>query len=353
MIEQKKNVSELKEGMVISKDVISEEGIFLIPSGTEINDNHILKMQLYHIDQAYILEEEPETAEVNEKELLISETPEFKTFSNQYLEHVNALESTLSKLIDVGEVSHLMLSNIVTNVVKSCNQAKLFTYLCRINTTNHETFSHSLNVSILANLFGKWLKLSNAEILTLSVAGLLHDIGKIKLDQSILNKTEPLTNEEFKHIQKHTTLGYKLISKTNVDDAIKQVVLQHHEKMDGSGYPLRPEWDTIHMYSKIISIVDIYDAITSDRPYHKKKHPFEAIRVLEEECFRVLETRYLITFLENIAYNFIGNDVELSNGEQGKIIFINHKAPSRPIVQTNKTFYDLMSDSAINIKNFI
>ncbi len=352
MAESKKSVSELQDGMIIAKDVISDEGIFLIPEGTTISKNHILKMQLYQISHAYV-HASPEVAEAQPKDVLVGQTPEFKSFSSKYESQVHKLETELTNMLETGSFDHIGLSNIVNQLMSTSPTNSLFTYLCRIQAGDEYTYAHLLNVSIIAGIFAKWLHLDQTDVMNLSIAGLLHDIGKTQLNLTILNKKEKLTQEEFDHLKTHTTLGYNLIESFPLDFGIKQAVLLHHEKMNGSGYPLRPDWDSIHKYAKIIAIVDMYDAMTSDRPYHKRCHPFVAIRTLEEQSYGLLDTDYLFVFLENIAHHYLGNDVLLSTGETGKIIFINPQSPSRPMVQVKNDFIDLYTNEHITIKSFI
>lgn len=352
MTESRRRISELQEGMIISKDIISDEGIFLIPANTTINKNHILKMQLYQIAQADVFDQ-PGMVETTQKELLMSQTPEFKSFTSKYISQVHELEKELSKILETGHYDQTGLTQIVTDLIESSPSNQLFSYLCRIRSQDDFTFTHSLNVSILANIFAKWLHLEEEDIINLSIAGLLHDIGKTQLDLAVLNKKGKLTNEEFELIKTHTTLGYKIIENAPLDIGVKQAILLHHERMNGSGYPLNVPWDYIHRYAKIIAIVDIYDAMTSDRPYHKRYHPFVVIRNLEEESYGLLDTDLLFVFLENIAHHFLGNDVLLSSGEEGKIIFINPKSPSRPIIQVKNKFVDLLSNDQISIEKFL
>lgn len=359
MTELKVSVSEVHEGMKTSKDVISEEGIFLMPKDTVISKNHILKLQLYQMSHINIYEIPKEPIYVGPKEkkakdVKVTQTKEFKNFSTKYIAGVNALEKEFSNMIQLGKVDSKSLSSIVDNFLKETSNNQLFSYLCRIQSEDNATFSHCMNVSILATILGKWLHLDEASVMNLSVAGLLHDIGKTQIDPKILNKKETLTDSEFEYIKTHTTLGYKLIADAPLADGIKQAVLMHHEKMNGTGYPLHLSWDQIHIYAKIVAIVDIYDAITSERPYHKRFHPFTAIKILEEECYGVLETDYLYVFLENIAHNFLGNDILLSTGEEAKIVFINPQSPSHPMVQTKSSkFIDLLSYDFITIEKFL
>lgn len=357
------NVTEVEEGMMTAKDVINDEGIFLIPKDAIINKNHLLKLQLYQISQLTVFDMPKSNEEYkriepiieNTKDVSISESKEFRIFFSKYVSSVNALEKEFSTMINSGKVKRDELSNIISRFIsQETSNSQLFSFLCRVQTADDTTFSHCMNVSILATILGKWLRLSDTDIANLSIAGLLHDIGKTQIDPKILNKKGSLTDEEFEHIKMHTTLGYKLVSDAPLDDGIKQAVLMHHEKMNGTGYPLNLDWEHIHMYAKIISIVDIYDAITSARPYHKRFHPFTAIKILEEEYYGILETDYLYVFLENIAHNYLGNDVLLSTGEEAKIIFINAQSPSHPMVQTKSSkFIDLLSYNFITIEQFL
>ncbi len=362
MEEIRMNVLDVQEGMMTSKDVINEEGIFLIPKDTIINKNHILKLQLYQMNYVFVYErpviDEAHKSiapiEKTEKDIKITQSKEFQGFINKYISGVSSIEKEFSKVIDTASISSESLTGVIDSFITETTNSQLFSYLCRVQTADDSTFSHSMNVSILATILGKWLKWSEKDINNLSVAGLLHDIGKTKLDPAILNKKEPITDAEYEYLKTHTTLGYKMVAQATLDNGIKQAVLLHHEKMNGSGYPMKLNWDQVHKYAKVISIVDIYDALTSDRPYHQRYHPLKAIQILEEEYYGVLETDYLYVFLENVAHNFLGNQVLLSTGEEARIIFINSQSPSHPIVQTKSSkFIDLLSYDFIKIEKFL
>jgi HD-GYP domain-containing protein (c-di-GMP phosphodiesterase class II) len=195
--------------------------------------------------------------------------------------------------------------------------------------------------------------MSKKEIEEVTIAGLLHDIGKIKLDKNILHKPGNLSKKEFDHIKKHSQFGYDIIKSQNISTDIKMGVLLHHEKIDGSGYPLGLKGADIHKYAKIIAIADIYDAMTSDRPHRKKFSPFTAIQMFEQKSYGLLDTKFLFVFLENIAHNYLGTDVLLSTGKEAKIVFIHNTSPSRPIVQVDNSMIDLMVEPNIMINEII
>lgn len=345
----------LEEGMVIAMDVVSDNGILLVPKGTVIDINHIDKISVHSVDDIQIEIAKPLLDEPIFLQQSLSDSPEFLDFSIKYDQQVNEVKKQLAHIVENGDVDSETLNGLVDDILDTtATRSHLFSYMCRLSNTDDVTYHHSMNVSLLASILAKWLHLSDIEIKELAIAGLVHDVGKIKVDQGILNKKGKLSDEEFTHIKQHTTLGYQIIAESDLSNGIKQAVLMHHEKMNGAGYPLGLSYDRIHEYAKIIAIVDIYDAMTAERPYHKRFHPFHVIRMFEEECYGILDTKILYVFLEHIAHNFLGDKVRLSNDIEGEIIFINKQSPSRPLIQTTDgNVIDLLSDQSVRITNFI
>ena len=158
--------------------------------------------------------------------------------------------------------------------------------LLRITSHDFNTYTHSVNVGVLSILFAKALiKGSDAHNLHELGAGLfLHDIGKVRVDQSILNKPGRLTEEERHIIREHPRHGYEILSETNqLTEECKIIVMQHHEKENGSGYPLGIKGDDIHLYGRICRLADVYDALTSDRAYRQRLNTFDALKLMKDE----------------------------------------------------------------------
>ena len=206
---------------------------------------------------------------------------------------------------------------------------------------------------MLCNIIGHWLHLTPKQIEEITLAGLLHDIGKLRIDKAILKKPSKLSDREFNEIKLHPVYGYDLIKHMNISENIKLGVLLHHEKMDGSGYPYGYKETNINDFAKIISIADIYDAMTSDRSYHKKYSPFTVISTFEHDSYGILDTKFLFVFLQNIAHNYLGTKIKLSNGQIGKVVFIHDNSPSRPIVQIGNTMLDLLLEPSIDIEEIL
>ena len=225
----------------------------------------------------------------------------------------------------------------------------ILTFIGFLKSYDEYTFSHSINVSLLCNLFAYWLQLDEEETIYLTTAGMLHDIGKMKISKKILNKRGRLTDSEFEIMKQHSVLGYRILKDQDIPNEIKLGTLMHHERIDGSGYPLGVRGDKISKYAKIISICDIYDAMTSDRIYRGRICPFEVIKTFEVSSYGELDTTYLLVFLKNIAYTYFGSWVRLDDGRQGEVVFINPNSLSRPMIRVGDDIIDLSQNESLEI----
>lgn len=172
------------------------------------------------------------------------------------------------------------------------------------------TYKHSINTAILSILIGMLLKLNNDKLVEIAISGLLHDIGKSNIPIAILNKEDSLTEQEFIVIKKHCEYGYAMIKDSkNLSENIKEGILSHHEKIDGKGYPRGLRGDNISLYARILSVADVYDALVSDRPYHKPCKPKRAIEMmlLDEGKF---DDNILCCFVDYINKRAISSDTK-------------------------------------------
>lgn len=159
-------------------------------------------------------------------------------------------------------------------------------HLLQITSHDFYTYTHSVTVGILGVALAKRLfqKSDGHDLNELGTGFFLHDLGKVHIDNAILAKPGPLTEEEMKEIRRHPALGFKLLSETKqLTEECRQIVLYHHEREDGSGYPKGLKGDEIHIYARICTIADVYDALTSCRPYRKTLGPFGALQLMREE----------------------------------------------------------------------
>lgn len=277
-----------------------------------------------------------------------------KVFKRQYKEDIDNIKDVFSDIITGEKVNLNKINNISQNLIQNADDiVTTFESIDEIKLMDDYTYAHSINVSIYAMMLGKWLDLGDEEIKSLVKSGVLHDIGKGKLDKEILNKPGKLTDEEFNHIKTHPVLGYEICKPMIfLSDDIKNGVLMHHEKLDGSGYPLGIRGSQIPFHARIIAICDIYDALNAKRVYKEEQTPFDTFDQIIEIGKRQLDQEILGVFLKNIVSIYIGRRVKMSNGEQGEVIHIPEEDISNPIVKINGAFYDL-SKSEIKIEKIL
>lgn len=226
--------------------------------------------------------------------------------------------------------------------------------LRQLEETDDYTFQHSIRVSMLATMIGKWLGYTKNQLIELAEASLLYDVGKMKIPGFILNKPDDISDDEFEVLKRHAQFGYRVLMMTKgVTSNIKYSALQHHERMDGSGYPLRLRSGQIHEYAKIIMICDIFDAMTHDRPYKKKISPFKAAEYIAWQSGSTLDYKIAYVFLSNLAEYFVGKDVILSDNQVGTIVYVDVNFPTRPLVKVEGGFVDLVKDKEISIEDFV
>jgi putative nucleotidyltransferase with HDIG domain len=306
-------------------------------------------------NSANFTERERLSTTIEHQRIPIVKQPEFIQFQEAIYEKTVEAKKYLHAISDGENIDLSQLFKITDDIMLKLRcKNDVFTFIGFIKESDEHTFHHCVNVSLLCNLFGRWLGFSNNELVELTTAGLLHDIGKTKIPNEILNKKGKLTDEEFAVMKKHSVLGYRILHDQDIPESIKLGALMHHEKMDGSGYPIGAKFDQIGKVAKIIAICDIYDAMTANRVYRDKISPFKVIEMFETKVYGELDTQYLLIFLQNIAYTYIGRWVRLTDGAEAEVVFINAAQLSRPLVRTiNDQFIDLSLDKQIFIDSLL
>lgn len=370
---KKKRVSihHLKKGMLLADDAVTPGGQLLIASGTTITENHLFRMNLYQIMSAVIniddvdvssdplMDDDVEasflpTGEPPASAIHLLKTEAFLRFNAVYSRVDAVIRAQFEAILRGESIDRARLLSATDALIKSVRfKGDLLTYMHHVRSEDYPTYVHAINVSVLCRIFGQWLKMSAADIEELTITGLIHDIGKTKVPAHLLVKETPLTSEEFSQLKAHAQLGYDMVRHLDISDRMKKAVLLHHERNDGSGYPFGLTEPQIPDFAKIIAILDIYDAMTTHRTYHMKFSPFKVIQIFEQESYGHLDTKYLFTFLENIAHYYLGKEVRLTDGTVGKIIFIHNQSPSRPIIQSGDTIVDLLTTYDLGIKEIL
>ncbi|MCX5856178.1 MAG: HD-GYP domain-containing protein [Deltaproteobacteria bacterium] len=320
-------VKDLKIGMYVITNLSWYEhpflkNQFLIKSRTDIEKIKALGIKEIQIDQARSekaagtgLTEDPPGPEREEKRDARGIIPE-ALISAIHDDRMHPRE----KALIVQKQSFIMMKNLFANPsAENIRKAKTgiseivnlileddATLLYLLNITEHDyyTYTHSVDVGILGVALAKSLfkESGNHDIHALGAGFFLHDLGKVYIDKNIINKPGKLTDEEMNEMRRHPTAGFKLLFDTNqLTDESKIIVLQHHERIDGTGYPKKLRGSEIHIYGRICAIADVFDALTTDRPYRQKMNPFDALKLMRDEMIhhfqKDLFERFVLLFI--------------------------------------------------------
>ena len=354
----------LVPGMVTAEDVYTYNNQLVLLKDMELTDKTITKLEFYSILSVRIKDEtaniQPAAAEKSAEPTYsqkIISSPEYKEFRSNFDKTVENLKGSINDLVTKQAGGPMNTVELLgeTNKLLSGNPSgiHIFDMLHNMRMYDDPTYAHCLNVSLICNVFGKWLDLPERDIETLTLCGLLHDIGKLKIPENIIGKPAKLTDEEYTVIKTHTLEGYNILKPYDIDDHIKNAALMHHERCDGSGYPLGLTGDRIDQFAKIVAIADVYDAMTSARVYRGPLCPFQVIGIFESEGLQKYDSEYILVFLEYIVNTYLNNRVRLSNGLEGDIVLINKMDLSHPMVHCGSHYIDLSHEHGLYVEAII
>ncbi len=353
------NTSDLVPGMVTAEDVLNYNNQLILPKGLILTDKTITKLAFYSILQIRVEDESVETNDDSFYEPSYSEkikqSPEFIRFKKEFETDVDNFKNVVNEVVEKGTSFHIdQLMNHTLNILDpNWTSPNVFDMLHCMREYDDDTYVHCMNVALICNMFGRWLRLSEEEIRYATISGLLHDIGKTRIPDSIIKKPGKLTSQEYDIVKKHPQEGYRMLQNSLLPDSVRNAVLMHHERCDGSGYPFGLRSDKIDPYAKMIAIADVYDAMTSARIYRGPLCPFKAIALFESEGLQKYDTRFILTFLENVVNTYLLNTVQLNNGVTGKIVYINKEHLSSPTIQTDTGFIDLSMRTDLFIEDIV
>lgn len=264
----------------------------------------------------------------------IKQSPEFMSFQVDFAVCMNGLQDYFNAILSGDFKTPETLLGQADSLIRSGQTTiDFFDMLHNLRAVDDSIYAHCLNVALISRMIGKWLKMPAEDLETLTLAGLLHDIGKTKIPESLLNKQSRLTEEEHNLLCQHAQLGYDILEPLPLDVHVKKAALMHHERCDGSGYPGQATTDEIDDFTHIIAIADVYDAMTAARIYRAPLCPFQVIAEFEKDGLQKYKPKFILTFLEHIATTYQNNHVLLSNGHAANIVLLNRNHLSRPLVQ--------------------
>ncbi|MBZ4683037.1 MAG: hypothetical protein PWP46_2151 [Fusobacteriaceae bacterium] len=362
-------IDEAKEGMIILTDVYDEYGKILLSSGVRLSNKFIdrlKKEKVYEIDvreqdvskKRFEYLEEEEIIENSKVELKKFGRPEVK---EKVTENCNKLEDIIKKLFINNNLDSSKRKAIIDSVVKFIKQnfnkdiIYILEYITKDRVLEGQLYYHSLNVAILSYTIGKWLKYTDKQLDVLITAALFHDIGKIKIPEEILNKEERLLDNEYEIIMSHAKETETIMKEFGCfSKEIIEAASFHHERVDGSGYPNKLKSQDINEYSKIIAVADIFDALTSRKPYREKYNSFKALEIIDNYSYSKLDNKITKLFITKFFEIYLGQGVELNDSTKAKIIRLNSNEITRPLLATTDgQIIDLALRKELEIQKFL
>jgi HD-GYP domain-containing protein (c-di-GMP phosphodiesterase class II) len=318
--------------MRLAKAIFNEEGVVLLGRHVELNQALIGRLQQLGVDYLYI--EDPDTDDIEVKDVISYETQR-RALSEIRASFAGFMEESAKKRFSRAAALGKTFGNLMNMIIDDLtgHQGALI-MLMNMNVLNNYVYRHSLNVSIYTLMLGMACGYTRDELMVLGLGSLLHDIGKTKINWQLLQRPGPLTPSEYEEVKKHTEYGFKLLKdEPNMPLIAAHCAFQHHERVDGSGYPRGIKGNEIHEYAKWIAIADSYDAMTSHRSFREAMLPHQAMEILFTGAGTLYETKKIAFFRDHVAIYPIGVTVTLNTGEKGVVSAIVPTAPQRPVVR--------------------
>ena len=324
--------------------------VVVLSENTLLSKAHITRLSFLNVPIVYVKDEYELSTNYQNVEAMFNRG---NAFVSEYNEVVHTAQEIFDATAANGHVPMDKTNAMVKDTLAPMSkQSGAVDYLYELNHLANDIYNHSLRVSIMSGVIAKWMNFPAEKTRDIILAGFLHDIGKTQFTPRLLEKnTNTLKGDDLEAYMQHTMDGHHILSsKNDLSDGVKLTALQHHERMDGSGFPFNSTGKDIHEYARIIAVADIYDNITTEREGFKKETPFSAISQNTADMYTKLDPNICVPFLIHIKEAFLGSRVGLSNGLQGTIVRYTNDYAAEPLIRVSQdTIIDLNTQKDIKI----
>lgn len=362
-------VSELKGGEILAVNIINANMQVLMREGSALSIKMIERIRKLGIDSVYVSDMDMSdfiigsVSDTIDSTVRNSSVNHIKMSFERFQARVDKQKQSL-KYGDTGESLFGAVKLISSDLVDEILNAKdVLISMQDIKNATDYNYQHSVNIAVLSLIIGTELGLTLQELEDLAFGSLLLNIGFNWVDHRVLLKEKTLTDSELASVRSHVKVGYEYInSNTTFNAHVKSIIMHHHERMDGSGYPKGLKASDIHPLAKIVMVADVYDALTSDRPHRQAYNPHEAIEYIMARAGTLFDFNIASIFARKVVPYPVGTYVKLSNNQKGIITENNRNHPLRPVVRTfgkstytDETSYkiDLLEVNNITIEKVI
>lgn len=349
-------VSQVRIGDKVNEQVFTKRGNLLFDKGFHISPRELEIMLAFQIPSVSI-EGRGEAPDVSVTKSEETESPSAAPLPKLVIEYENLLNSFRKVMQSLRSGSALPLLELRTrleSLLQYSEQYQILTFAPRSLNLRDFLLHNSILVALTSYQLAKWHGAPSKDWMPIALGGLLHDIGNAKVDETILEKKGKLNHTEQEEMRTHTVHGYQMLKNVaGLNEGVKLCALQHHEREDGSGYPMGVKADKIHPYAKIIAVADIYHAMTSPRFYKTPASPYLVLEQLQTESFGKLDPAIVQTFILKVTEFHNGMLVRLNDGRIGSIVFSDRNNPTRPWVNVDGNIVNLTLNRNLFIQNVI
>jgi len=327
-------VKHARPGMVVARPV-SLEGRTLLMSGVILTPHALRRLAELGIQTLYVRDPgdlDPkaiaETAEV------VSERTREQAYQ-AVRQYMTKLKNGVTSLNVEGHRLSQAVAAIVDEVLANKD---VVLQLAEVRGVEGYLFSHSVGVAVTSTFLGIHLGLDRKSLIGMAVGALLHDVGKVRIEEALWNKPGKLSPEEMEKIRKHTEYGFEILRQNPAfDRRAAHVAYQHHERWDGTGYPRGLAGTQIHLWARVVAVVDVFDAMSTDRVYRPARPMHQVVGYIEGEAGKSFDPDVVRTFLARVAPYPVGSLVQLNTGQVALVVRLNDGVPARPVVQLVET----------------
>lgn len=338
-------VAQAQPGDRLAGDVQTALGSILMEQGRALSERDLEILQAFLIPVVDVRRSglEETEADLSADEIAVTQEVKLTSLQQQFLEMEKLLKRTMSMISSGQKIPVLDLRNGMNLLLECIDEYNVLTFLLPPFEGNADVMvRNSVLCALTSYQLAKWNKFPDKDLLQIAMAALLHDIGNVKVDEAILRKPTRLTNEEVHEMRQHTIYGFRMLENvTGLNQGVWLSALQHHERIDGSGYPMKVKGEKIHPYAKIVMIADVYHAMTSNRYHRKAESPYLVLEELYSGSFGKLEPVYVQTFIERTTQFHNGVMVRLNDGRIAEIVFTDRNNPTRPMVSMHGQIVNL------------
>ncbi|WP_291635846.1 HD-GYP domain-containing protein [Clostridium sp.] len=317
-------INRVKVDEILGRNIFTDDGSVLLRTGVKLTGQYIKRLKDLGVFYVYIEDARLDDISIEDEKLSDLKAITMKNMS-KIIKNVTAADKKGTK------ESLSVVEDLVNYIIEMGDVNKS---LYDIQTYDNYTYLHSIDTGIMAIFLGLSMNLKESDLKELSIGAILHDIGKTSVIKDIITKPDKLTFEEYEEVKNHPTYGKEILEKNfSMSSEILKAVEQHHEKIDGTGYPYGLTKDSISKFAKIISVCDVYDAVSNDRSYREKFNPVDAYELILAGCGSVFDEDVVRNFKETFSVFPLGVCLKLSNGVEGYVIKQNKKFPDRPVLR--------------------